>query len=778
MYIYTPSCPHFFSIPISFTIPTMIAVSEKLKSLGRASIKPSEPTPREALSLQHSNNLNKHSHSHSSSSLTQRQPPPSQPPQKQPEKVNKTGFQRTSSGRLYTKDIETIFSMLMLSLELTPEGVKSFFFTKPYPFSFMVEDAVLRIQDMCVKIVVGTTRTSISCNVSAQSAILFVGRFMSARLLHCPADRTRTEPKPNIILQPTAKGVHFLSLYCEKNGIQVEKLPAVRALLESNHNSMQCFAFNRDPITDSVARNDSFVYLLFQRMMGPAPNIYSVTNSPDTIPATARYQPVTFDGPVPAHTPTPASYESPYAHRYFSNPKSEALSQYYISSKGVRLFSQKQFSKTLTVDYCVRGRAMWQWLLDCTDLVYQSEALHLVSLFIAQNIIAPISADGPVITPHGGTPPEFDRNEFYQLTDLGKYLVKWEIYANHVATPVKESFPATQEPTDVPLMATMTPPGDDSNTSDDDELWSMGSGSDKAVEYRQSMAFKQVNCKPVLVTTTPPSSSESSSATLATPKKPSLKETFNDPAMSWLFSEYLQENHCEENLQFYKDLSKFHVEFEKLQSLQRKAKALVKAMRAQAKKEQKVEQANQAEKAEQASQAKKTEQGEDAPTEPSAPPPVAAVTPKSKHSGASAALLARYETQIDMYIQACKTSVYVMYHRYLAPSAPCELNIDAHSRKHLVETITTRLLHPPASTAASSAAAVPPTSSHKLENLYRVSMLLDQIRKHVYYTMENDSLPKFLQSPLYLNGIQSIATMNRRKRREIEKEEEQKDKDS
>lgn len=757
----------------------MTSVSDKIRSIGRSSIKstlprnPSVDAKKQDPPSQHSSTIGSSIQPVELASSTKSNISSNSSHRDLEEDdstaSSKTGFQRTSNGRLYTKDIETIFSMLMLSLNLTPEGTKTSFFSKPHPFSFPIEEAVLKVQDMCVRIVSGSTRTSMSCNVNAQSAILFIERFMSARLLHCPSDRTRSEPKPNIILQPTAKGVHFLSRYCTKNGIQLEKLPGIFALLHSNHNSMQCFAFNRDPVTDSVVRNDSFVYLLFQRMMGTAPNVYNVSNDPDEISEANRrhcYDSTNLDGPIARQPSPPGPQESPYAHRYFSNPKSDALSQYYISSKGVRLFYQKRFSKTLVVDYCVMGRAMWQWLLDCTDLVYQSEAFHLINLFIAQNIIVPIVPSGNVGPFPDPSSPTFDKNAFYQLTDTGKYLVTWQIFAAQPATPVITSFqlsinsPKTQQVPPVPenTLASNSTPSTEQKIAECEEETSDSNNPTK-IENRTKVFIKRVDSKPVFIHATTSasscSSSSSSSFSSSPPKqsiipntrakfpssptipraqfpespkpKPSLRETLDDPAMSWLFSEYLQQNHSEENLQFYKDLSKFLVEFEKLKSLQRKAKASAAAM------------------------VKEENDGIE-------------LNALGDHANS----LNRYQTQIELYTQACKNSIYVMYSRFLAPNAPCELNIDAQNRKLLVETITSHL-HPDGKNDRQSDLIFDSTETESIEieneNLDRVSTLFERIKMHVYRTMENDSLPKFLTSDLYIDGVRSIATVKQREQK-------------
>lgn len=706
---------------------------------------------------------------------------------------SQSGFQKTASGKLYTKDIDTIFSMLMLSLDLTPKGPKTkSFLVKSYPFSFLIEDAIQKIQHMSIRIISGSTRTTITCYVSPHSAILFIERFMSARLLHCPSDRTRAEPKAGIFLQPTAKGVHFIDRYCQKNGILVDKMPA-KLLLKSSHNSMHCFSFDRNPVTDSIIKNDAFVYLLFQRLMGPSPNVYSASNEPDEIPVTNAPRYSSIEGLDPYPSNNSFTGESPYAHRYFTNPKSDSLSQYYISSKGVRLFRNKRISNQQIIDYSFTGRAMWQWLLDCTDLVYQSEAFYLVNLFLAQNIIAPICNATPTENPCNTK--VLDKSVFYQLTDTGKYLVTWKVFSDHPATPEVASFPksasrlALQQPIDEPIENPNLQPhiSTSFSTSHVAKLVSVPQFPEKAVivnthkpslslpgqalhelsngeqmtmdniMFRASLTFRKVSTKPTLIHTLPatqsPPKGKHAKINSPPPSPPvirramespnarfTLRETLADAALSWLFSQYLQQNHCEENLLFYRDLTKFFVEYDKLKSLQSKADAA-----------------------------------------------------KEQNRQLTASQQLRLETQIQLYFQACNNSIYVMYNRFLAPSAPCELNINSKARGLLVNSIISHIKPNEAGkqhgldkkdqntdkeggNSRKDKAKDEEKYRHSdkvfsMDNLYQVSILFERIKIHVYRTMENDSLPKFFMSELYLNGMKSISTLNKKLEKKQKKEE-------
>lgn len=724
------------------------------------------------------------------------------------------GFQRTSTNKLFTKDIDTIFSMLMVALNLQehPRRRKqSFLASKPHPFSFTVEDALIAIQNLSVMIVSGSTKTTISCSVSPDSASLFLERFMSARLFHCPADRTRSTLKHGTVLQPTAKGVFFIQRYCDANGI-VYNSP----LLYSPLNSMRCFSFDRDPISDTIICNDALVYILFQRLMGPKPNVYSAASEPIS--------------------------DSPYAHRYFTNPKSDALSQYYLSETGVRLSAVSVDSKDKTAlsHYIFTGRAMWQWMLDCTDLVYQSEAHLLVNTFLAHNIIeleSPAkhgsesdssnsslgslrsrlsedtiaSLDDDIngkgissayntmknsgmasMTTWRASRLSLNKDVYYRLTDTGKYLVTWPIYANQPATPIASTYAQAAaaaaaavnvtnsgqaSSNSVAALSVTAPPA--SNCSSEYQVAThqapsvistilkpptiFASPDSKKSRHNDSntSSISQVG-KNSICNTDPATTTLSLSIKTATsrppPKSPkphyTLRETLDDAGLNWLFTQYLRDNHCEENLLFYKDLTKFLVDFSQLREVLRRQRAF------------------------------------------EADAAVVAGDPMAR----TPQMLLRVEALTCL--QICNNAIYVMYNRFLSESAPCELNVDSQSRALLVNAITSHLKRKGGSKKSSenkcglkglsedkenghlidpnafstnlnmnsSAKSVPSSTQNdapqfediSIDNLVSVSKLLEQIKVQVYRTMETDSLPKFLMSDLYVEGMKSITVLKKK----------------
>lgn len=118
---------------------------------------------------------------------------------------------------------------------------------------------------------------------------------------------------------------------------------------------------------------------------------------------------------------------SPFYHRYFTNPESDSHTQYYVSNTGVRLFEGKWFQddngQKFKINLCVSGKALCQWLCDCTDIMYPKQAGDVAELLIRAKLLHPISQ-----YPSIARPDHFvnDRNAFYSLTEFGLKTVQWK----------------------------------------------------------------------------------------------------------------------------------------------------------------------------------------------------------------------------------------------------------------------------------------------------------------------------------------------------------------
>ncbi|CAK9441640.1 uncharacterized protein LODBEIA_P55080 [Lodderomyces beijingensis] len=387
-------------------------------------------------------------------------------------------FNRTTSGRIYEKDLKDIFAMLIISLDLKKDSmpetsgkdanssrIKFMQFSKKYAYSFLLSTAIEKMSHLKIEIESSKTVTSISYNFKPEVALSLIIQFYRAKLLHSPADRTREEPKPVVALQPTPKGLSIVQAFCVKQGLKKANLPDI--LLQPEFNSMRLFNFERDPISDKVVYSKSLVHLLFGRLLGPRPNIWSPTNKPDKVHVQkegyfecekfesqpgdfaslsesdsssngsgsgsgfglgpdkgfsfSSYQKSSSDFDSEPRSTSVSTEEilSPFHHRYFENPKSDAHMQYYVSSVGVRLMRDKILVAHGQTEYHVSGKAICQWLMDCSDIVSSKQASEIASLFLKHGLFTPDNfdeKDGVSV---------FSRERYYKVTSRGLQISQW-----------------------------------------------------------------------------------------------------------------------------------------------------------------------------------------------------------------------------------------------------------------------------------------------------------------------------------------------------------------
>ncbi|EDO18381.1 hypothetical protein Kpol_1013p53 [Vanderwaltozyma polyspora DSM 70294] len=359
-------------------------------------------------------------------------------------------FNRTPNGLIFTDNLKVVYSIFLICLDLkeNPNEHKKFFnFSKSYPFSFSLQDAVQKMNKLELQVDMNATSISISYSIKPELANYLIKIFMEAKLLHTPADRTRNEPKNKVLLQPTPKGIAILQKYIRDIGLK--KIPKI---LLSNFNSMQLFTFERSSITDSIVHSDYLIHILFIKVMGPTPNIWLPTNSSDSLPKLSELLEYNnesfsfenmdynshfgFQGDISNRKSELSWYDqladvdindstrvSPYAHKFFTNPDSDSHVQYYVSNKGVRLFQAKSFGRNKTIiDYCFTTKALWQWLMDCTDIIYPKEAVSVAALFLKKGLIVPI-----LLPPSENSKRKFhiSRSSYYTLSKIGWEIVQW-----------------------------------------------------------------------------------------------------------------------------------------------------------------------------------------------------------------------------------------------------------------------------------------------------------------------------------------------------------------
>lgn len=337
-------------------------------------------------------------------------------------------FDKTPNGKIYTSDLQDIYAMLLLALDLKDEAPKfSLKLWKRYfPFCFTLDEAVEKMTQLNHKFNLSSTSITLSYTIKHHLALDLLQKFMDAKLIHSPADRTEDTMKPVIFLQPTPKGVALLQTFCEKQGMKSENHPPI---MYSSLNTMHLFHFERGATTDTIVYSSHLVSLLFTKLIGDKPNVWSAFDQPELISIPRKRQSssefdfcsrnLTAEGES-EEIEHPSVQASPFAHRFFTNPDSDSLMQYYVSNRGVRMCHNKQFEND-KAEYCFTGKAALQWLMDCTDVMYVHEGGQICDLLLRSELVLPIIGS-PSQAPKVGF--KTTRDSFYTLTEKGWNLIR------------------------------------------------------------------------------------------------------------------------------------------------------------------------------------------------------------------------------------------------------------------------------------------------------------------------------------------------------------------
>ena len=463
-------------------------------------------------------------------------------------------FTKASNILLHTDDIKSVYSVLLICLNLkeVPQGSRGFFgsLNKSYQFSFPLSTAVSTLTDLEITSDMNTSRVSIRYTMDESLAHQLMTIFMTAKLLHAPADRTRNRPRDKVLLQPTPKGVSILQRYAKSIGLK-----RVPPILLSPLNSMELFIFERKPSTDSIVYSDYLIQILFMKLMGSSPNVWQPSNSDDPLPPLSKlleyssnafsfentdFTEYRFGSLAPENSEEGMSWcdgidpsvlgdrhrKSPLAHRFFTNPESDAHVQYYTSSVGVRMSHSKLFGKNKTIiEYSFTTKAVWQWLMDCTDIIYPREAVVVAALLLKVGLIVPI-----LLPPSQNVVGKFSiaRSSYYTLTKLGWHMVRWTTTAGSS-----------------PLFRLQTP----RRSTIDMDLALRGARRDTLANLRNGENDDEH--------TLTLDSKDTHDNCGGSNERFGLDRILADPGMRYLFRLHLEREFCVENLDVYMEIRKF-----------------------------------------------------------------------------------------------------------------------------------------------------------------------------------------------------------------------------
>ncbi|MCJ1308194.1 hypothetical protein MMC25_001846 [Agyrium rufum] len=300
----------------------------------------------------------------------------------------------TDEERPFTRDFKDLFATLVVSLPLTAHRVR---FQK-VEHTFTSEEAINnlgslkfsqsnRMPDPKDPSRIVTTTTTTTFSMAKEMARSVCQRFMDARFIESADGKAIGGfPLKGAVWQLTPKGMHVLTRFCQRNGINQRH---VLDVLDSPRNTMQLVIMERDVVTDKLSHDRATVEVIFRRFAGQdGPNLKSSISSSD----------------------------------------SDSVSDYHNGLIGVKMAKERKIGDR-SVHNTFTGKAAVDWLMDCCTTVDRRECDEIADSFVQNELISPVLEDRSYIAHNQNNPTaarfQPTRNAIYILTGKGRVLAGW-----------------------------------------------------------------------------------------------------------------------------------------------------------------------------------------------------------------------------------------------------------------------------------------------------------------------------------------------------------------
>lgn len=320
-----------------------------------------------------------------------------------PNKMHQTSsrlLRMTDEERPFTRDFEDLFSTLMVSLPLCAHRVR---FQK-VEHTFTSEEAINnlgslkfsqsnRMPDPKDPSRIVTTTTTTTFSMAKEMARSVCQRFMDARFIETVDGRPLPAfPLKSAVWQLTPKGMHVLTRFCNRNGINQ---PHVLQVLDSFRNTMQLVILERDGTTDKLSHDRATIEVIFRRFAGQdGPNVKTNVTTSD----------------------------------------SDSLSDYYNGLVGVKMAKERKIIDRVVAN-TFTGKAAAAWLMDCCTTVDRREVYEIADLFVVHGLIWPVVEDKAYATQHPSAARfQPTKNAIYGITDKGQRVAGWLSRENSISS--------------------------------------------------------------------------------------------------------------------------------------------------------------------------------------------------------------------------------------------------------------------------------------------------------------------------------------------------------
>ncbi|KAL8807778.1 MAG: hypothetical protein Q9200_004533 [Gallowayella weberi] len=297
----------------------------------------------------------------------------------------------TDGDRPFTRDFEDLFSTLMVSLPLSVHRVRF----QRIEHTFTSEEAINnlgslkfsqsnRMPDPKDPSRIVTTTTTTTFSMAKEMARSVCQRFMDARFIEsADGKHVSSFPLKNAVWQLTPKGMHVLTRFCNRNGINQRH---VLDVLDSPRNTMQLVILERDSQTDKLSQDPATIEVIFRRFTGQeGPNLKSSVSSSD----------------------------------------SDSLSDYYSGLIGVKMAKERKILNNVFIN-TFTGKAAVDWLMDCCTTVDRREVYEIADLFVSHELMESV-LDDKVYKHQNPECARFQptKNAIYQLSKKGQRVAGW-----------------------------------------------------------------------------------------------------------------------------------------------------------------------------------------------------------------------------------------------------------------------------------------------------------------------------------------------------------------
>lgn len=648
----------------------------------------------------------------------------------------------TRRGRPFAKDTHDLFATLIVSLELSTH--RQYF--KTYHNSFTTDEAAENLSHLKFsqsnrvpdpnepsRVVTTTTTTTFSMNRDMAKGIC--QHFMDARLIENAGDASNPVFKDKGVYMLTPKGLHILERFITKNGINGDHLLKV---FSSQPICMKLLHLERRASDDELLVNTAVLHVIFRRFVGRSPNY-------ETAPGAGAK----------------ADYPDAGVDRTLGIEVADI--QEKVKGRGYR-----------TVQHTFNSMSALDWLCDFTTVCGKDEAAEIMAHFQRLDLIhVVLDKSKREMEPYddrdiiirvddrrGGVTDGHYRchsKTLYGVTEKGRQVARWESTDSPsvVASPSRDDMPKLGDDAAAMHSSKQSQP----QTSRDTD--SPGSQDSRLARKPSIKLHSESSSTPVTAGAAGIGQGlhDSSSYSSKDSNTNRLKNILEEPALRSLFREFLRQNFCEENLSFWLDVQDFKRRFHTTSS----------AVAVQ-------------------TPSKEQKSGVGRRLGRSVTGVLAAGGNKDKSEDESQGLTAMERHQQDLVSMA-----FVIYDTYLAPSSPCELNIDHNLRTELILYMNKILAEARLSTSSSQTASpsvsttqlnanVPGSEAHAghageaasieerkaavvskrlriplhASQLQVMVRLYERIQDYIFRLMATDSVPRFIKDARFIQLVRSV----------------------